>query len=212
MYKRAMALAAGTVASAWACAVGPWTMTWSNYGNGYNWMPFSISNGTTTENNVYAGSVLLTATNADTTLNIESYCVSPFVWLQSPWQADQSYNSGVTTDIAKLAGVAVGGDQDLGAAVQLAIWSDVTGPSFTWSGGNATIAADYTALVNGTYAGIPNDTPNYYFWAADPTGTSQDMISLAGGYHDQTTPEPCTLTVCLVGLGLVAARRRRRAR
>ena len=220
MYKRLIcsAAVAAVCGGAWATT----TMTWYGYGNGYNWLPFTISNTvsgtTTTENNVYAGSLLLTATTDGSTSNLEAYCTSPFTWLASSktWQADLTKNKGVVDEIAKIAGVSVT-NQDLGAAVQLAIWDKVAGPYFSWStstGYASTIRGLYNELVGGTYAGLPTDIPNYSFWKANPTGTSQDMITLDGGTHlpNQTTPEPFTMTLCAGGLGLAVIRRRRAAK
>jgi MYXO-CTERM domain-containing protein len=215
MMKKAIILTALAALSGGAFSQ-TWTMSWTGYGNGYDWLPFTISNGTSTEQNVYAGSVELSAASGTTDLSLEGYCTSPFVWVKSTWGADLSTNTGIADQVAQIAGVNVGGNQALGAAVQLAIWDAVTGSSFTWSTSSsydATIRSYYNELVDGTYSGLSKDVPNYSLWKSDPTGYSQDMITINPGSHQpQSTPEPVSGAILAAGLGLAALRRRRCAR
>ena len=94
---------------------------------------------------------------------------------------------------------------DARAAVQLAIWYTVDNKGFSMSSGDATITADYNALI--TFAGYnPSDNYTADFWQAthDSTNTLyQDLVSAPPGGSSPnvaSVPEPRSLVLLSISV------------
>jgi hypothetical protein len=111
--------------------------------------------------------------------------------------ASMTFTNSAFGDIDNRIGWLMSQDQstaDERAAVQLAIWYAVDSKGFSMTSGDATITADYNALIS--FIGYnPGQTYAAYFWQAihDSTNTLyQDLVSARTGgvVTNASVPEP----------------------